>query len=73
MIAAFKKRWEITRNWQLIYPFLGIVGAVFSAYLIARGLMSRLSLDNNTLRIGILILLTLIVYYIIILISLWCF
>ena len=28
----FKKRWEITKNWQLLFPFLGIVALVFSSY-----------------------------------------
>ncbi len=28
----FKKRWEITKNWQLIFPVLGILGLIFSSY-----------------------------------------
>jgi hypothetical protein len=28
----FKKRWEITKNWQLLFPILGIIGLVFSSY-----------------------------------------
>lgn len=28
----FKKRWEIQHNWQLIFPFLGMTGVIYSAY-----------------------------------------
>ena len=28
----FKKYWEITSNWQLIVPFTGIIGLLYSSY-----------------------------------------
>lgn len=28
----FKTQWEIKSNWQLIFPFLGIIGLVYSSY-----------------------------------------
>ena len=28
----FKKRWEITKNWQLLFPLLGIIGLLFSSF-----------------------------------------
>lgn len=28
----FKKRWEITQNWQLIFPLIGIIGLLLIAY-----------------------------------------
>ncbi|WP_338733788.1 DUF6787 family protein [Mangrovimonas cancribranchiae] len=28
----FKKRWEIQKNWQLLFPALGILGIVYSAF-----------------------------------------
>lgn len=28
----FKKRWEIDKNWQLLFPFLGLLGLFYSAY-----------------------------------------
>ncbi|MDP5044535.1 MAG: hypothetical protein NWQ06_06105 [Leeuwenhoekiella sp.] len=34
-MKKFKENWEITQNWQLIYPFLGIVLALGSGLLIA--------------------------------------
>lgn len=31
-MQRFKQRWEITQNWQLLYPFLGFVGLAYSSY-----------------------------------------
>ncbi|OIQ23931.1 DUF6787 family protein [Lacinutrix sp. MedPE-SW] len=31
-MKAFKKRWEITENWQLLFPALGLLGLFYSAY-----------------------------------------
>ena len=35
MLDNFKKKWEITSNWQLIIPFLGIIGLLYSSYKLA--------------------------------------
>jgi hypothetical protein len=34
-MEKFKTLWQITKNWQLLFPFLGIVGLVYSGYRIA--------------------------------------
>ena len=31
-MKKFKERWEIQHNWQLIFPLLGVVGLIYSAY-----------------------------------------
>lgn len=31
----FKKRWEIQQNWQLLFPFLGLVALAYSSYRIS--------------------------------------
>ena len=28
----FNKRWDISKNWQLLYPILGLAGLIYSAY-----------------------------------------
>lgn len=28
----FKERWQIQKNWQLIFPIIGILGVLFSSY-----------------------------------------
>lgn len=31
-IVRFKSAWEISKNWQLIYPFLGVLSAYYLGY-----------------------------------------
>lgn len=69
----FKKSWEITKNWQLIHPFLGIVAALLCGYLIARRVQSALPTLPKTGATLLLIVLTIVLAYIFIKISLWCF
>lgn len=40
----FKLSWEINRNWQLIFPFIGILIAGYSALKITRALFDDLNL-----------------------------
>ena len=32
MKESFKSRWQITQNWQLIYPVVGILGLAYSSF-----------------------------------------
>lgn len=32
----FKERWQIEKNWQLIFPIIGIVGIIYSSYKLAK-------------------------------------
>lgn len=34
-MEQFKKHWDIKRNWQLLFPLLGLIGLFYSAYKIA--------------------------------------
>jgi hypothetical protein len=36
MLENFKKHWEITSNWQLTVPFIGIIGLLYSSYKLVR-------------------------------------
>jgi len=31
-MQKFKQRWEIEQNWQLLFPFLGLLGLIYSSY-----------------------------------------
>jgi hypothetical protein len=31
-MKKFKQKWEISKNWQLLYPFFGVLGLLYSAY-----------------------------------------
>tara|TARA_R110002049_G_scaffold38978_2_gene120347 strand:+ start:5343 stop:5837 length:495 start_codon:yes stop_codon:yes gene_type:complete len=34
-VKKFKEIWEIKHNWQLLFPFLGIIGLIYSSYKLA--------------------------------------
>jgi Family of unknown function (DUF6787) len=44
-MEKFKTHWEIQQNWQLIFPFLGIIILGYSAYKISRGLLNDMGLS----------------------------
>lgn len=73
MIQNFKKRWEITKNWQLIYPFLGMIATFFSAYLIAKSIVKAIAFQNENYTTIATILVILAVAYLILKVTLWLF
>ena len=52
----FKQRWEIKKNWQLIFPFLGVLGLIYSSYK-----LPLVFYKNSNLYINILI--TIILFF----------
>ncbi|WP_431157675.1 DUF6787 family protein [Winogradskyella poriferorum] len=40
-MKAFKEKWEIQENWQLLFPLLGLIGVCYSAYKISKALLSE--------------------------------
>lgn len=36
LVKTFKEHWEIKHNWQLIFPFLGILAIIYSSIKLAR-------------------------------------
>lgn len=72
-MIEFKRRWEITQNWQLIHVILGLIATFFSAYLIARAIV-RIWVDSDIdFYFLIVIGVALLVSYCIIKITLWLF
>ncbi len=65
-MQKFKNRWQITRNWQLLFPLLGLIGLVFSAYRLVNLLIvdsSIFLLISVTLFLSFLLLkLTLLIF-----------
>ncbi len=45
----FKKEWQITKNWQLLFPFLGILALLLSGFLIAKLALKKYAIDNTIL------------------------
>lgn len=70
-MKKFKANWEITQNWQLIFPALGILISLGCGFLIARRL--DFFLDSGLPQQIYLTVLTLLLTYAIIQLSLFCF
>lgn len=52
-MKAFKKRWQIKQNWQLLFPILGILGLIYSSYKLA-----NLFFDYIYLKISLTLVIT---------------
>jgi len=72
-MEKIKKRWEISKNWQLLYPILGTILVMVTSYVIARKLLHLFGLNNSnwewifTSVIGIAIYALLVRFFV------WCF
>lgn len=69
----FKKRWEITKNWQLLFPFLGVTASLLCGYIIAIKITNTLPEVSQITVTALLYVCTLLLAYVFIKISLWCF
>ncbi|WP_250435864.1 DUF6787 family protein [Hanstruepera flava] len=65
-MKQFKERWEIQENWQLLFPFLGIVGLLYSSFKLAYKFTSDY-------HIAFTILATLVLYFVFLKITLFLF
>ncbi|MBN2867923.1 MAG: hypothetical protein JXK08_04565 [Flavobacteriaceae bacterium] len=63
-MKAFKQRWQIQQNWQLLFPILGVLGLLYSSYKLA-----NLFFDNIYLKIG----LTLVIIFVLLKFTLFLF
>lgn len=60
-MKKFKQNWEISKNWQLLYPFFGLMGLLYGAYKISLSIF-----DNN---LELIIPSTIIFFYLLIKVS----
>ncbi|MBO3116868.1 hypothetical protein J4050_08925 [Winogradskyella sp. DF17] len=58
-MKKFKDNWEIKKNWQLFFPFIGILGLGYSSFKLARVLFGNLNLAF-TLIISVIIFVSLL-------------
>ena len=68
-----KSRWEITKNWQLLFPILGLLMTIGTAYLIARRFLHAFKLNNTFWEWPFTLLSTAVGSYVILRICYWCF
>jgi hypothetical protein len=72
-MKAIKQRWEIEKNWQLLFPFLGMFLSIASAYLISRRFLHVFKFNNTIWEWPFTLMTTLLGSYIILKICFWCF
>lgn len=65
-MQKFKERWQIQENWQLIFPLVGILGAIYSSFKLAKVFLKE---SNIYLTASI----TIVLSYVIIKICLFIF
>lgn len=68
-----KERWQIAKNWQFIFPILGILAIALASYSIARRFLQLLQLNNSFGEWIFAIGAGAALYYLILKTCLWCF
>lgn len=72
-MEKLKKRWEIQKNWQLLFPVLGIMLTVFAAFLIVRNSPKWFGVESTTTEWFVIIVFCAVLSYCLIRFFLWCF
>lgn len=65
-MEQFKTRWEITKNWQLLFPVLGILGLLYSGFKLANAIIKNY-------HIAFKIIVALLIALLLLKITLWIF
>ncbi|WP_347926016.1 DUF6787 family protein [Pontimicrobium sp. SW4] len=68
-MKKFKERWEIKKNWQLIFPFLAVVLLAYSSYKLSGIFFDR----HKTPNISYLIALSSVLYFSLLKFFIFCF
>lgn len=74
-MKAFKERWEIQHNWQLIFPILGILGLLYTAYFFSKKII-RSFIDKQEhywLYYVVVVVAVILFFYLLLHFFLWCF
>ncbi len=72
-MEKLKQRWEIQKNWQLLFPMLGASLTLLAAYIIARGLLHQFGLNNTFSEWIFTIGVSAVLYFLFVRFFLWCF
>lgn len=49
LVKTFKEHWDIKQNWQLVFPFLGILALIYSSIKLARVLLKNVHVSFTML------------------------
>ncbi|TAI48707.1 DUF6787 family protein [Flagellimonas allohymeniacidonis] len=72
-MEKIKSRWDITQNWQFLFPFLGAFLVLVTAYTISRRILHLFSLNNTYAEWPFTIILSGVFYFLLLRFFLWCF
>nr|WP_299381995.1 DUF6787 family protein [Allomuricauda sp.] len=72
-MEKIKARWDITKNWQYLFPFLGVALLLGTSYTIARRFLHLFELNNTLWEWPFTIGLSIVLYFIMLKFFLWCF
>ena len=72
-LKNIRERWDIQKDWQLLFPFLGVILMGVVAYIFARRFLHLFQLNNTIWEWPFTILATAGIYYIQLRFFIWCF
>lgn len=72
-MEKLKKRWEISKNWQLLYPILGALLVMLTSYTITRRFLHLFGLNNTVWEWIFTSVVSLGLYLVMVRFFHWCF
>jgi len=72
-MEKIKKRWEITKQWQILFPILGVLLVFLAAYLLTRRFLHLFDLNNTAFEWPFTIAVSILGYFLGIRFFMWCF
>ncbi len=72
-MKKIKNRWEITQQWQLLFPILGALLVLLTSYTLTRRLLHLFTLNNTFWEWPFTIIVSVIGYFLGVRFFLWCF
>ena len=72
-MEKLKKRWEISKNWQLLHPILGAILVMITSYTITRKFLHLFGLNNTVWEWIFTPVVSLTLYFLLVRFFLWCF
>lgn len=72
-MQKLKQRWEIQKNWQILFPILGALLVFLVAYAISRSVLHFIDLNNTLFEWPFTIGFSFLLYFLSIKFFIWCF
>lgn len=72
-MEKIRQRWDIQKNWQFLFPILGAILVVLTAYTITRRLLHLFGLNNTVYEWPFTIVIALLGSWALLRFFLWCF